>query len=109
MSEVVKFNLEITIPKRWPKKLLQMLDCMRTCGKVGASRTVAFYADGDGDFRPFDFKVDGKEVPTYFGKHWDEHDKDWNPDPKKINCDPPEEFPPPFKTRRSINFFFDAG
>lgn len=107
MREMVKINLEITIPKRWLKKFVQMLDCMRWCGKTGASRTVAFYADGDGDFRPFDFKIDGEEIKTDI--KWYDFDKDWNPDPKKINCDPPEEFPPPFKTRRSINFFFDAG
>ena len=105
--ELVKFNLEITMPKRWVKKFMQMLDCMRWCGGVGASRTVAFYADGDGDFRPFDFKVNGKEVKSNID--WSKYDKDWNPDPKKINCDPPEELPPPFKTRRKINFFFDAG
>lgn len=39
-----------------------MLDCMRWCGNVGANRVVAFYADGDGDFRPFDFKVNNKEI-----------------------------------------------
>lgn len=107
MCEQVKFTLEITMPKRWVKKFLQMLDCMRWCGRGGASRTVAFYADGDGDFRPFDFKVNGEEVKS--GIDWWKHDKGWNPDPKKINCDPPEEFPPPFKTRRGIDFFFDAG
>ena len=107
MPELVKFNLEITMPKRWVKKFLQMLDCMRWTGRGGASRTVAFYADGDGDFRPFDFKVNGNEVKS--GIDWWKYDKNWNPDPKKIYCDPPEEFPPPFKTRRRIDFFFDAG
>ena len=107
MSESVKFNLEITMPKRWVKKFFQMLDCMRWCGNVGASRAVAFYADGDGDFRPFDFKINGKEVAKT--EDWEKHDKEWNPDPKKINCDPPEEFPPEYKTRKRIDFFFDAG
>lgn len=107
MSDLVKFNLEITMPKRWVKKFMQMLDCMRWCGRGGASRTVAFYADGDGDFRPFDFKVNGKEVKSDID--WWKYAKNWNPDPKKINCDPPEELPPPFKTRRKIDFFFDAG
>lgn len=107
MSDLVKFNLEIMMPKRWVKKFMQMLDCMRWCGRVGASRTVAFYAEGDGDFRPFDFKVNGEEVKSDID--WLKYDKDWNPDLKKINCDPPKELPPPFKTRRKINFFFDAG
>ena len=105
--EMTKFNLEITIPTQYVNKFLQMLDCMRWCGKVGASRVVAFYADGDGNFRPFDFKIDGKEIKSDI--NWCDFDKDWNPDPKKINCDPPQEFPPPFKTRRKINMFFDAG
>lgn len=107
MSEVVKLNLEITIPKRWLNKFMQMLDCMRWCGKTGASRIVAFYADGDGDFRPFDFKLNGEEIKSEIP--WEVFDKNWNPDPKKIYCDPPQEFPPPFKTRKSIDFFFDAG
>ena len=107
MNEVIKFNLEITIPKRWVKKFMQMLDCMRWTGQAGTSRTVAFYADGDGDFRPFDFKVNGNEVKSDID--WWKYAKNWNPDPAKINCDPPEEFPPSFKTRRKIDFFFDAG
>ena len=102
MGETVKLNLEITIPKRWVKKFFQMLDCMRVCGNVGASRTVAFYADGDGDFRPFDFKVNGKEVQTYFGKTWNIHDNAKVPEDINVPC-------PPFKTRRKVDFFFDAG
>ncbi len=107
MDDMVKLNLEITMPRRWASKFVQMLDCMRWCACAGASRTVAFFADGDGDFRPFDFKVDGEEVPKT--TDWQRHDRDWNPDLKKINCDPSEELPPPFKTRRGVNFFFDAG
>ena len=105
MAEQVKFNLEITMPKRWMKKFFQMLDCMRWCGNVGASRTVAFYADGDGDFRPFDFRFNGKKVDKM--EDWGKHDKDWNPD--KVTRYAPQEPPPPYKTWRGINFFFDAG
>lgn len=103
MDEQVKFSLEITMPRRWARKFLQMLDCMRWCGCVGASRTVAFFADGDGDFRPFDFKVNGKEVPKT--KDWGKHDQEW---PPKTSY-PPQEPPPPYKTWRGIDFFFDAG
>lgn len=106
MDDKVKFNLEITMPRRWVTKFLQMLDCMRWCSGVGASRTVAFFADGDGDFRPFNFKVDGKEIPCS-ANHWEKHDMDWNPD--KVTHYAPQEPPPPYKTRRGINFFFDAG
>lgn len=102
MNDLIKINLEITIPKRWLNKFMQMLDCMRWFSRNGASRTVAFYADGDGDFRPFDFKVDSKEVKA--GINWWDYDKGWNPDPKN-----PDELPPRFKTRRGVDFFFDAG
>ena len=102
MSENVTFNLKITIPRRWFKKFIQMLDCMKWCGNVGASRTIAFYADGDGDFRPFDFKINNKKVKTNI--KWTDFDQDFNPP----NQDPPV-IPPPFKTRRKVDFFFDAG
>lgn len=101
MSEIVKFNLEITMPKRWVKKFLQMLDCMRWTGSVGASRTVAFYADGDGDFRPFDFKLNGKEIKSKV--NWSKFDKNWTPK-DEYDYDSPM-----FKTRRNVDFFFDAG
>lgn len=100
MAEQVKFNLEITMPKHWTKKFFQMLDCMRWCGNVGASRTVGFYADGDGDFRQFDFKLNGEEVDGLV--NWFEEEKTPLPDP---NSDEPT---PEFKTRRGVDFFFDA-
>lgn len=31
---------------------MSMLDYMEYCGKVGMSRNVGIYADGDGSFRP---------------------------------------------------------
>lgn len=102
MSQLVKINLEITIPKRWIKKFVQMLVCMRWCSRRGSSRVVAFYADGDGDFRPFDFKINGKELKTKID--FSKADFDFNPPDQ----DPPV-IPPPFKTRRKIDFFFDAG
>lgn len=104
MDDQVKFNLEITMPRRWVTKFLQMLDCMRWCGNVGASRTVGFYADGDGDFRPFDIKVNGEDLKA---EDWEKHDKDWNPD--KVTRYAPQEPPPQYKTWRGIDFFFDAG
>lgn len=107
MGEKVKLNLEITIPKRWVKKFMQMLDCMRWCANVGASRAVAFYADGDGDFRPFDFTMNNMVVPTT--EDWEKHDRNWNPDSAQGNGDTPQEFPPEYKTSRRIDFFFDAG
>lgn len=101
-KETVKFKLEITMPKRWAKKFIQMLDCMRWCGNVGASRVVAFYADGDGDFRPFDFKVNNKEVKKL--ADWNKLDVSWD---AKYHDD--NEIHPALKSRKSIDFFFDAG
>ena len=106
MSEQVKFNLEITMPTRWARKFLEMLDCMRWCADVGASRTVAFRADGDGDFRPFSYKVDGKAIPHAPSSYWEKHDKEWNPD--NVDRYAPQEPPPPYKTWRGVDFFFDA-
>lgn len=101
MSEIVKLNLEITIPKRWVNKFIQMFDCMRWCGKVGASRCLGFYADGDGDFRPFDFKVNGKEIKS---------DIPWHKFDKTLRTKEDQELPQPFKTKRDgVDFFFDAG
>ena len=97
-DKVVKLNLEITIPKRWVTKFLQFLNCLRWCGQQGTSRTVAFYADGDGDFRPFDFKVNGEEVEQIKFSEYD------IPVPKDTN-----RLLPQFKTRRAVDFFFDAG
>lgn len=107
MSEQVKLHLEITMPKRWARKFLEMLDCMRWCSSVGASRTVAFRADGDGDFRPFSYKVDGKEIPHAPAGYWERHDREWNPDGATRHA--PQEPPPPYKTWRGVDFFFDAG
>lgn len=102
-KETVKFKLEITMPKRWAKKFIQMLDCMKWCGDVGASRTVAFYADGDGDFRPFKFEVNGKKLES--GIKWHEFDKGLTKEQKE-NW---ETVLPKFKTRKNVDFFFDAG
>ena len=100
-NDIVRLNLEITIPKKWVNKFLQMLDCMRWCGRAGASRCIGFYADGDGDFRPFNFKVDGEEVESNI--KWHEFDHSWHPADNN-------DVPPPFKTKRSgVDFFFDRG
>ena len=95
MPEQVKLHLEVTMPKRWTPQFIAMLHCMRWCAEHGASRTVAFYADGDGDFKSSDFRVANFEFE--------------GPDLKKTDCTLPPESPPSFKTRRRVDFFFDAG
>lgn len=48
----VTFNIEVTMNKRWVNDFCSMLKWMESCGQVGHSSFVGFYADGDGDFRP---------------------------------------------------------
>ena len=44
-------------------KLCSMLHWMESCGKLGHSSVVAFYSDGDGDFRPtFDIDREYKKA-----------------------------------------------
>lgn len=45
--------------KRWVPYFLGMIAQMEQLGKLGSSRTLAFFADGDGDYRPeFEFSDD---------------------------------------------------
>ena len=46
-----------------------MLKHMELCGNIGHSSVVAFYADGDGDFRPkFEFDKEYKKTNGYRSK-----------------------------------------
>ena len=51
-TEVITFTVTCTMKRRWAEQFIGMLDCMRRLGSMGSSRTVKFYADGDGDYRP---------------------------------------------------------
>ncbi len=53
----VKFTIECEMKDRWVPHFLAMLRYMEDCGKIGSSRRVALYSDGDGDFQP-EFKWD---------------------------------------------------
>ena len=44
--------IKMTCHKRWVPEVLSMLKHMEHLGDIGASRVVALYCDGDGDFRP---------------------------------------------------------
>jgi hypothetical protein len=48
----VTFTITATMKRRWVPHFLGLLDFMVRCGQLGMSRRAAFYADGDGDFRP---------------------------------------------------------
>jgi hypothetical protein len=60
-SEEKTFTITCTMKERWIPHFLSMLKYMQQLGKLGGSRIVALYSDGDGDFRPkFDWE---KELP----------------------------------------------
>ena len=51
-SEKTTFVIECEMNSRWVPHFLGMLKYMQQLGSMGSSRSVAFYVDGDGDFRP---------------------------------------------------------
>jgi hypothetical protein len=50
--DCTEFNIKVTMKDRWIPHFLAMLKYMEQLGNAGSSRTVSFFADGDGDFRP---------------------------------------------------------
>ncbi len=48
----IKFNIECEMETRWIPYFLAMLAHMEFLGKIGSSKLVTLYSDGDGDFRP---------------------------------------------------------
>ena len=57
MGKNVTFKIEVTMNERWVDDFCSMLHYMESCGNMGHSSMVGFYADGDGDFRP-KFKIE---------------------------------------------------
>ena len=53
------FTIKVTMNERWIDDFCSMLHWMQSCGNLGHSSLVGFYADGDGDFRP-QFKIETK-------------------------------------------------
>lgn len=51
-NELITFTVECTMKRRWAEQFLGMLNHMRRLGSMSSSRTVKFFADGDGDYRP---------------------------------------------------------
>lgn len=47
-----EFSIKATMEERWIPHFMSMLKHMEYLGKIGSSRTVSIYSDGDGDFRP---------------------------------------------------------
>ena len=50
--EFTEFTIHCKMKTRWVAHFLAMLKYMQQLGNLGGSRTVSFYSDGDGDFRP---------------------------------------------------------
>ena len=61
----MKLIIKCEMGDRWVPHFIAMLKYMQQLGSMGASRKVALYADGDGDFHPkFKFRRKGfKKLP----------------------------------------------
>lgn len=58
------FNIKVTMNERWVDDFCSVLEWMESCGVMGHSSLVGFYADGDGDFRPtFEIDTEYNEKP----------------------------------------------
>lgn len=69
MSKKVELNIKAYIDERWVNDFCSMLKWMESCGNIGHSSIVAFYADGDGDFRPkFEFDKNYEPINGYWAK-----------------------------------------
>lgn len=60
-----EFIINVEMEERWINHFASFLKLMELNGQIGHSELIAFYADGDGDFRPkFDFNINiEKEEP----------------------------------------------
>ncbi len=47
-----EFDIRVKMKSRWVPHFLALLKYMEQLGGLGSSRTVSFYSDGDGDYRP---------------------------------------------------------
>ena len=63
------FTIEVTMNERWVNDFCSMLNWMQSCGSLGHSSLVGFYADGDGDFRPkFNINTDWEKTKGIWRK-----------------------------------------
>lgn len=68
----VTFNIKATMEERWVNDFCTMLHWMQSCGNLGHTSIVGFYADGDGDFRPkFEFDREYDRTPGFWRKDGD--------------------------------------
>lgn len=63
----IEFNIKVKMNERWVNDFCSMLYWMQSCGEIGHSSIVGFYADGDGDFRPkFEFNREFVKTEGYW-------------------------------------------
>ena len=66
MGRQVEFTIKAKMDERWVDHFCTMLEHMQRCGRIGHSSVVAFYSDGDGDFRPeFEVSVDYNRIEGF--------------------------------------------
>ena len=56
-DDIITFNIECTMNKRWINEFCSLLSKMEYNGKIGHTEILSFMSDGDGDFRPI-FNID---------------------------------------------------
>lgn len=72
MNDYIEFNIKVQMKKRWVNDFCSMLKWMESCGNLGHSSIVGFYADGDGDFRPkFEFDCEYEKSEGFWSKDQD--------------------------------------
>lgn len=63
------FTISVSMNERWVDHFCSMLKWMEHCGNIGHSSVTAFYADGDGDFRPkFEIETDFNKIDGFRDK-----------------------------------------
>ena len=69
LGKKVELNIKATMDERWVNDFCSMLNWMQRCGELGHSSVVAFYSDGDGDFRPkFEFDREYEKKNGFWAK-----------------------------------------
>lgn len=72
MSDRTNFTLRVDMEERWVPHFLGLLSEMESLGQMGSSRTLSFFSDGDGDFRPhFEWDVQVEPANPAVDLMWD--------------------------------------
>jgi len=67
-----EITIKAHVPDEWVDSFCSMLKEMEDLGKIGSSRNVIIFSDGDGDFRPeFDISVPFKRLKPFTNQNDD--------------------------------------